>query len=64
MFNFKYQYNLPNDSQSIGVLIKHLIQIAINTLKFQFHRCEILGSDPFKINPEFNKTRLSQGIQI
>ena len=60
---YKYQYNLPNDNQNIGNLIKHSIQIAINTLKFQFHRCEILGSDPFKINPENNKSRLSQGIK-
>jgi hypothetical protein len=56
---YKYQYatnttnnsaNAANPSDNHGHLIKHLIHIVLNTLKFQFHKCEITSFDPTRVN--------------
>ena len=60
---YKYEYTVLNDTNSIEYLIKSLIQITINTLKFQFHRCEIIGFDSLKVNSDWNKLGFLQGIQ-
>ena len=60
----KYEYNLANDTNNIEYLIKSLIQIVINTLKLQFHRCEIVALDLFKINADWNKLDLLQQGKI
>lgn len=49
---YKYQYaSISNDSNlNYPQLVKHLVQIVINTLKFQFHKCEINAFDPIRSN--------------
>ena len=58
---YKYQYASSSDSQNYSLLIKHLLQIVINTLKFQFHKCEITSFDPIRLDlPKDNRDVISQ----
>jgi hypothetical protein len=43
--------NNANDTQSFAQLVKHLLYIVINTLKFQFHKCDIVSFDPIRLHP-------------
>lgn len=45
---YKYQYN--NDTNNSQHIVKQLVRIVINTLKFQFHKCDITSFDPVNLD--------------
>jgi hypothetical protein len=47
-FCLKYEYN--GEMKQVSNSIKYLIQIVINTLNFQYHKCEITNLEAIGIN--------------
>lgn len=45
---YKYQYN--TDANNYQNIVKQLIRIVINTLRFQFHKCDITSFDPINLD--------------
>ncbi len=53
-----------NDNQNFAQLVKHLLHIVINTLKFQFHKCEITSFDPIRLQMQLHGASRSDNRDV
>ncbi|CAF0899614.1 unnamed protein product [Brachionus calyciflorus] len=58
---YKYQYNSIIENNNYPLWTKQLIRIVINTLKFQFHKCDVTSFDPIHLDFMFGTHNVKDG---